>query len=130
MLNKDLITRAWDLVNELTDDDLKQLFELDDILTDISLKIINYRIDNDLSQKQLADKLGISQSMVSKLESGEYNPTVEQLWKISKKLGWNFKVIMEDENNDTQQIWDVFDSYCSDKMCNVSQKAIELGASA
>lgn len=95
MLNKELLASPWDLVNELAYDDLKQLFELDDILVDISLKIINYRIDNNLSQKQLAEKLDISQSMVSKLESGEYNPTVEQLWKISKKLGWSFKVIME-----------------------------------
>jgi transcriptional regulator with XRE-family HTH domain len=130
MLNKELLASPWDLVNELADDDLKQLFELDDILVDISLKIINYRIDNNLSQKQLAEKLDISQSMVSKLESGEYNPTVEQLWKISKKLGWSFKVIMEDEKSEIQQIWDIFDSYDSDEMCDISQRAIKLGESA
>lgn len=130
MLNKELLASPWDLVNELADDDLKQLFELDDILVDISLKIINYRIDNNLSQKQLAEKLDISQSMVSKLESGEYNPTVEQLWKISKKLGWSFKVIMEDEKSEIQQIWDIFDSYGSDEMCDISQRAIKLGESA
>jgi hypothetical protein len=30
--------------------------------------------------------------MVSKLESGEYNYTIEQLWKISKKLGWKLNI--------------------------------------
>ena len=130
MLNKELLTSPWDLIDELADNDLKQLFELDDILVDISLKIINYRIDNNLSQKQLARKLGISQSMVSKLESGEYNPTVEQLWKISKKLGWSFKVIMEDEKGGNQQIWDIFDSYDNDGMCDIPQKSFKLGESA
>ena len=130
MLNKELLTNPWDLIDKLVDNDLKQLFELDDILVDISLKIINYRIDNNLSQKQLAKKLGISQSMVSKLESGEYNPTVEQLWKISKKLGWSFKVVMEDEKSDNQQIWDIFDSYDNDEMCDISQRSFKLGESA
>ena len=130
MLNKELLTNPWDLIDKLVDNDLKQLFELDDILVDISLKIINYRIDNNLSQKQLAKKLGISQSMVSKLESGEYNPTVEQLWKISKKLGWSFKVVVEDEKSDNQQIWDIFDSYDNDEMCDISQRSFKLGESA
>ena len=130
MLNKELLTNPWDLIDKLVDNDLKQLFELDDILVDISLKIINYRIDNNLSQKQLAKKLGISQSMVSKLESGEYNPTVEQLWKISKKLGWSFKVVVEDEKSDNQQIWYIFDSYDNDETCDISQKSFKLGESA
>jgi len=38
--------------------------------------------------------------MVSKLESGEYNYTVEQLWKIATKLGFKFHIefseILED----------------------------------
>ena len=87
-------------------------------------------IDNNLSQKQLAKKLGISQSMVSKLESGEYNSTVEQLWKISKKLGWSFKVVVEDEKSDNQQIWYIFDSYDNDETCDISQKSFKLGESA
>lgn len=53
----------------------------------------------------LAKKLGCSQAMVSKLESGEYNPSIEQLWKISSALGLEFKIIFrEKEQNIT--IWD------------------------
>ncbi|MEQ2130139.1 helix-turn-helix transcriptional regulator [Caldanaerobacter subterraneus KAk] len=69
------------------------------------MKIFEFRIKNNLTQKQLAEKLGITQSMVSKLESGQYNPTVEQLWRISKKLGWNFKIIFGEEDG-KPQIWD------------------------
>ncbi|WP_197051435.1 hypothetical protein [Caloranaerobacter azorensis] len=34
--------------------------------------------------------------MVSKLESGEYNLTIGQLWKIAKKLGWTFEVVLKE----------------------------------
>ncbi|KKC30239.1 helix-turn-helix domain-containing protein [Caldanaerobacter subterraneus] len=105
MGNKLELGNAWKLIDELADEATKEKFELDDILYDISMKIFEFRIKNNLTQKQLAEKLGITQSMVSKLESGQYNPTVEQLWKISKKLGWNFKIIFGEED-DKPQIWD------------------------
>jgi len=105
MGNKLELGNAWKLIDKLADEATKEKFELDDILYDISMKIFEFRIKNNLTQKQLAEKLGITQSMVSKLESGQYNPTVEQLWKISKKLGWNFKIIFGEED-DKPQIWD------------------------
>ena len=67
-------------------------FELDNLLVDIASKFILYRVDNRLTQIQLAEKLGVSQVMVSKLESGDYNPSIELLFKLSKKLGWELKI--------------------------------------
>jgi len=58
------------------------------------MKIFDFRMSKKWTQKQLAEKLGITQAMVSKLESGEYNPTVEQFWKISKALGCSFKLML------------------------------------
>lgn len=101
--NKTFLKSPWELINDLTDDEPIEEFELDDILIAISLNIINYRIDNNLTQKQLAVKLNISQSMVSKLESGEYNPTIEQLWKISKGLDWKLAIKFEEEIS--TQVW-------------------------
>ena len=63
---------------------------IDALLVDIASEFINYRADHQLSRKDLAEKLDISQSMVSKLESGEYNPTVRFLAEIAQKLSWNF----------------------------------------
>jgi len=105
MINKKLLGNAWDIV-DLANNDTKEIFELDDMLYEISMKIFDYRMKNNLNQKQLADKLDVKQSMVSKLESGLYNPTVEQLWKISKRLGWNFNILLEDRNEISTQIWD------------------------
>ena len=76
----------------------KELYELDDILYDISVKLVEYRYENNLKQKDLAIILDVSQAMVSKLESGEYNPTVELLWKISKKISFDFSIIFKSKS--------------------------------
>ena len=103
-MNMDLLNNPWGLIDELADDKTKELLGLDDILVEISLKLINFRLSKNLSQKQLAEKLQISQSMVSKLESGDYNPTVEQLWRLSRKLGWKFELLLESGEVETN-IW-------------------------
>lgn len=109
MRNKEMLVDAWELINELADETTKEKFELDDILYDISMKIFDFRTKKGWTQKQLAERLGIKQAMVSKLESGQYNPTIEQLWKISKKLKWDFKVILEEKDEIETQIWDTFE---------------------
>ena len=104
-IRKDLIKNPWDFINELASDESKENFELDEILVNISLKLINYRINKNITQKELSRRLAVSQAMVSKLESGEYNPSIEQLWKISRKLEWRFDVVFEEPTIETN-IWD------------------------
>lgn len=106
MSKNEVFNDAWSLIDEVADEQTKELFELDDILYDISMKIFDYRIGKGWTQKQLAEKLDIKQAMVSKLESGEYNPTVEQLWKISKKLGWSFGLILKEKEEVETNVWD------------------------
>jgi len=101
MLINDILKNPWDIFDDV-DEETKQEFELSDILVDIACKILNYRLDNNMTQKDLADKLGITQAMVSKLESGEYNPSIEFLFKISKKLGWKFELTFEE--NQTEEL--------------------------
>lgn len=105
-MDKIVLKSAWDLLDKISDDNDKEEYGLYDIYYYISTKIFDYRMEKGLSQKQLAEILGITQAMVSKLESGEYNPTVEQLWKVSKKLGWNFRIVLEDNEAKTPQVWD------------------------
>ena len=62
------------------------------ILYDIKREIIKLRLDQGLSQKELADKVGIKQSAISRLESGEYNPSVEFLSKVANALGKELEV--------------------------------------
>lgn len=99
MLINDILKNPWEIFDDI-DEEAKQEFELSNILVDIACKIINFRIDNDMTQKDLASKLDITQAMVSKLESGEYNPSIEFLFKISKKLGWKFELTFEENHTD------------------------------
>lgn len=98
MLIEDILKNPWDIFND-ADDEIKQEFELSNMLVDIACKIINYRLDNNMTQKDLANKLEITQAMVSKLESGEYNPSIEFLFKISKKLNWKFELTFEENHS-------------------------------
>lgn len=91
MLKNDLMNDPLNFFDDLSED-LKNEMELDSLLVDLACSIINYRIDNNITQKDLAEKLDISQAMVSKIESGDYNPSVGFLFNISKKLGLNLIV--------------------------------------
>lgn len=105
-MKTDLFVNPYEWI-EAVDDKTIENYELDDLLYDISIKIFDYRIKHGINQKQLAELLNVSQSMVSKLESGEYNPTIEQLWKISKKLNLRFEILLTEYEMDekSNEIW-------------------------
>ncbi len=96
MIDINQLPDAWDTYYKLSGEEGRENEELYDIYYKISTAIFKYRAKHKLSQKKLAEKLGITQAMVSKLESGDYNYTVEQLWKISQKLGFRFDVLLEE----------------------------------
>ena len=54
---------------------------------EIIKQIIKERNEQNLTQKELAQIVGIKQSNISRLESGDYNPTLEFLQKIAQGLG-------------------------------------------
>ncbi len=90
------LPNAWDTYYKLSSEESRENEELYDIYYKISTAIFKYRIKHNISQKKLAEKLGVTQAMVSKLESGDYNYTVEQLWKVSQKLGLKFNIIFDE----------------------------------
>ncbi|HEY4518607.1 MAG TPA: helix-turn-helix transcriptional regulator [Candidatus Paceibacterota bacterium] len=65
-------------------DDLGPEFEI------LSL-LIRKRIEEGLTQKQLAKKLKTKQSAISRFESGRYNPTLEFLRNMANALGADIK---------------------------------------
>ncbi len=48
--------------------------------------IIKKRIEKNMSQKELAQKMGTKQSALSRLESGTYNPSLLFLKKVASAL--------------------------------------------
>lgn len=54
---------------------------------EIIKQIIKSRTEQNMTQKQLAEKIGIKQSNISRLESGNYNPSLDFLKKVAAALG-------------------------------------------
>jgi DNA-binding XRE family transcriptional regulator len=91
MINKELLVEANSFFDK-EDDVFRREIEVELLLVDIASEFIKYRVAKDISQKELAKILGITQAMVSKLESGDYNPTIKFLFEICQKLDWDFNV--------------------------------------
>ena len=81
-------------------------FEYEDILYDISTMIFKNRLSRNMNQKEFAKLLDISQSMVSKLESGEYNPSIGQLLKVTRKLNVKMNIKFKVNNPRNKMIDD------------------------
>jgi predicted transcriptional regulator len=55
-------------------------------------EIITARQEKNLTQKDLAELVGTRQSNISRLESGNYNPTLEFLHKIARAIGKELEI--------------------------------------
>ena len=62
------------------------------IANDVAIKVIRYRADHGLSQAALARMLGMRQPNVARLESGDHEPTLSTLAKLSEVLGLDLSV--------------------------------------
>lgn len=86
---------------ELTDEDILA----SEIRHLISKTITLHRISLNLSQAEYAQKIGVSQGMISRWESGDYNFTIDMLAKIAVKTGLNLSNPLRDihikPNNNT-----------------------------
>lgn len=52
-----------------------------------NLKMKSARVARDLSQQQLADRIGVSRQTISAIEKGDYNPTINLCIAICRELG-------------------------------------------
>ena len=74
------------LKEKLKDPYFKELHELEEQKLKIVKHIISYRIKNELSQKELADKVGVTQQHISKIENGEFS-SISTLEKVLLFIG-------------------------------------------
>lgn len=71
----------------LSDDEIQKEYNHLEPIYAITREIINLRIENGLTQKELAEKIGTKQSAISRLENGSYNPSLEFLTRVAHALG-------------------------------------------
>lgn len=99
-------------------DDLLAIFEeslkssdivASQILADISVAIVKRRKEMNMTQKQFADYLNVTQGMVSKWESSDYNFSIRALADVAEKLDLDLNVSLGKERsfyNATQRIYE------------------------
>lgn len=54
--------------------------------------VIAARLENHMTQKELAEKTGIRQSNISRIESGAASPTIDTLSRIAAGMGKRLKI--------------------------------------
>lgn len=59
---------------------------------DVALRIVRYRSENGLTQSALARRVGTTQSVIARLESGDQPPSIPTLAKLSAGTGLVFDV--------------------------------------
>ena len=59
---------------------------------DVIRAMIDARIKQNLTQKELASRTGIDQADISKLENGTRNPTLKLLKKLAAGMGMQLKI--------------------------------------
>ena len=85
------LTPEWDIdyysIEEtIKDPKRKKNIELEMKKLEMSLAIINLRKKKKISQAKLAEKIGMKQSAVGRIEAGKQNLTIETLQKIAVAL--------------------------------------------
>jgi ribosome-binding protein aMBF1 (putative translation factor) len=80
---------------DMTDLDYRREYERTRLANDVAIKVIQYRAARGLSQSALARMLGMRQPNVARLESGDHEPSLSTLARLSSALGLDFTVIVK-----------------------------------
>ena len=90
-----LLDQALEKVNLTPIDDTPEIEEYD-INAEVRDLVISARTAANLTQKQLAQRSGVSQANISKIENGNYQPSLSTLKRIAGALGKRLVVSFED----------------------------------
>lgn len=68
-----------------------------------NLRIKIARAEIDMTQKALAEAVGISRQTMNAIEQGEYNPTIRLCRAICRVLGKSLDDLFGEENSDDEE---------------------------
>ena len=93
-----VLKAANEALKETANDEEIARFAYIDLLAYIATTFTKYRTQHKLTQKDLAKKLGISQVMISRIENGEWNLSIQKLNEYIKKLNGTLTIKIEFSN--------------------------------
>lgn len=74
------------------DPDFRAYWERTALARAVALAVIGHRVKHHLTQTRLAEKLGVRQPQIARLEMGEHTPSLEMLQRLARTLGLRFIV--------------------------------------
>lgn len=80
------------LNEQLQDPEFKKEWENIQPEMDVVRAIVNARISQNLTQKELSERTGINQADISKLENGTRNPSLKLLKRLADGMGMTLKL--------------------------------------
>lgn len=86
------------IADELQDDGFREEWNRLAFARAVAVKVIEYRADHDLSQRQLAEQLGLPQPQVARLETGEHDPSQRTLTRLAGSLGIEITISITSED--------------------------------
>ena len=91
MKNRNSNFSIW-LEEQLKNSQFKAEFDRQEPEFAVIRAVIEARINRDLSQKELAHKMGTKQSVISRLESGSANPSLKFLQRLATATDSQLKI--------------------------------------
>ena len=80
------------LKEQMQDDEFKKEWEDIQPEMDVIRAMVDARISQNLTQKELAERTGINQADISKLENGTRNPSLKLLKRLADGMGMTLKL--------------------------------------
>ena len=80
------------LAKQLQNEDFRKEYEAIQPEMDVIRAIVEARTSQNLTQKELAERTGINQADISKLENGTRNPSVNLLKRLADGMGMMLKI--------------------------------------
>lgn len=77
----------------LQNPELRQAYDALEAEYRLASSLIQARLEKSLTQQQLADKAGVTQNTITRLESGTTNPTVGTLTRVASVLGKELRLV-------------------------------------
>lgn len=96
-LRKDAIPFDEFLERELKDPEFKKGYDDLELEFQIIDLMIRRRLEKNLTQKQLAKKLGAKQPVISQFETGNFNPSIKFLKKLAKALDAKVTITLSEQ---------------------------------
>lgn len=80
------------LSEQLKDEEFRKEYEAIQPEMDVIRAIVDARTFQNLTQKELAERTGINQADISKLENGTRNPSVNLLKRLAEGMGMTLRI--------------------------------------